>query len=930
MRRLKSDLVITLFYLHCFWMGIGRVQSRPASIPRQQYTNNQVEKFYHNTFNPVDLSAEKSQQARPQVLYQAETANDGDGFQRRLRSSDNRNIGVSPPDIPEGLEAQSSLPCAVLNDLIVNCSGRNLYSIPTTAFPTRVESFDLSHNHIQSLPSHAFSRYTMLKELNLEQNKISKIDPLAFESLSQLTFLNLCKNKLVMNKTTLQNAFSEMVFVPLKNLRKLRLEGNNPQPNSEALMYPSRALSHLSNLQELYLDGLKNAVFGSGFGNLTLLSNLTLEGYRFGNCDLTGLTNETFRYLTPVKMLRINNCNLQGHLIEAGTFLPLKQLETLHIDHNPDINVQFFDRIFFGLQNTTTLKELYMQYVVSPYTLGVCLSSRYIKYFPQSVEYLDIKQNRLECIDRDVIDKIKRLITIDIGKNSFVFGTYFMDLHKFERLETLYADDMILKANKLPVNYPYNPHVPPLETDNCSLYERRDQDNENGKLVLHLPPTLHHVKIRYSNIVYIFSRLNIGENNSLEYLQIEGNYIPQLIGPVIGMNTLQNLHFSLNYVNEISDTFFHPLSSLTTLNLSRNYLGDFFQVNQKTNVFHPLVNLQILDLSVNAIRVLGQSIFDGMTELTYLKISHNPIFRFDPNLSGMNRLQHFIAVDTDLSNLPKEARNAISRRAEMGHFQAELAESPILCDCQNLPFLEWMMSSKAFNLTSNGYRCHYPDTSSMEIQDGYANARYELSRECTSHQSLFLALGAGTIGLIIFLICSVAYRYRWKFRYMYHAAYIYLTSSKETRSANTFDYDVFLCYAEEDRHFVMDMLCPALEARGLSVFLHHRHFTAGELIGSNIVRAVNTCRRTVVVLTRTLAESSWCNYEIQMANMETAQRGKPVLIFLLMDGIRWSEMKNELLYNIQNNTYIPFPPQSFRNGEALNALYNRLARDIRD
>ena len=906
-QRIRFLFVLLVIHIHCAQIKMWRVTSELTSSSEKEPNRG------------VSARVPQKQGFPPHIEW-------------RLAKFSNISHHTSDLHSQVGPTLQSVLQCTLHDSVYTNCSARDLYGIPTTEFPIGIKFYDLSRNHISSLPSHAFSRYTMLRDLNLQQNKISRIDPLAFVGLSFLDSLDLYKNKLVMDEITQHRAFSDDVFAPLKSLKRLRLEDNNPEPNSSGLRYPHKALSRLTSLVDLSLDGFTHAVFDSGFAKLKHLRSLTLEGDIYGKCKLTGLKNETFRYLTNLEHLNINSCGLLGHLIEAGAFLPLKRLISLQIGHNEDINVQFFDRIFYGLQNSTTLRALYMQDVVNPHTVSVCLSSRYIKYFPQSVEYLNMKGNRLECIDRNVIDKIKNSMKeMDISKNSFVFGTYLMDLYKMEHLRSLYIDNKIKQVTELPNTYPSNPHLPALETDNCSPYARSERDTERKEFTLYLPPNLKLVKTRFTRITYIFSRLSIDSNNSLQELRMEGNCIPYLKGPIIGLNHLRTFHFSFNEVEEISDNFFETLSSLVFLNLSANSLGDFFAVKHKTKVFLPLVNLQYLDLASNTIRVLGHRVFHGMNELKYLRISHNPIFRFHSDLSKMTKLQYLMAVDTSLSFLSKKTRDIISQRMEIGSkFIVELQQSPILCDCQNLAFLKWMVSSKAFNFKSKKYRCHYPDTSSIEIHDGYANVLYELSLECTSHLSLFFAVGAGTIGFSIFLVCSLAYRYRWKFRYMYHAAYIYLTSSEETRSANTFDYDVFLCYAEEDRHFVMDMLCPALEARGLSVFLHHRHFTAGELIGSNIVRAVNTCRRTVVVLTRTLAGSSWCNYEIQMANMETAQRGKPVLIFLLIDGLKCSEMGNELLYNVQNNTFIPFPSQSCRNEAVLNVLFDKLARDIRD
>ncbi|GFO25883.1 hypothetical protein PoB_005238800 [Plakobranchus ocellatus] len=319
-----------------------------------------------------------------------------------------------------------------------------------------------------------------------------------------------------------------------------------------------------------------------------------------------------------------------------------------------------------------------------------------------------------------------------------------------------------------------------------------------------------------------------------------------------------------------------------------------------------------------------------MNELRLIRLSHNPLMIFDPDISHMHSLQSLFLDDTSLSYLCPRTRDFIDQRLQNGSsFVVDLQQSSIFCDCDNFLFLKWMTTSKAFNLTSQDYQCKYPDSTFQNIYDGYSEVIGDLTRQCVSHETLFFIVASMTCMIALVIIGSLIYRYRWKLRYIYYATYLYLKPGDETTAIRNFEYDVFICYAEEDRDFVLDVLNDALESRGFKVFIHSRDFAAGEFIGSNIVRAVRSCRRTVVVLTRALAESSWCGYEIQMANMESAHRGYPVLIFLLKDDMTDSEMGVELLYNVRNNTYVPFPPESDTSEESLRTLWDKLAMDIK-
>ncbi|GFR96223.1 Toll-like receptor f [Elysia marginata] len=817
------------------------------------------------------------------------------------------------------------------NKSYVDCSNAGLHCVPTIKFSNEIKVYDLSQNYIESLPGHAFSDYPLLKKLDLRKNRISEIHPLAFIGLTNLEFLDLSSNNLEMNETVIQNSFSSQVFVPLKNLKKLRLERNNPHPNDTALRYPHEAFSHLASLEELCLDGFTNVVFESGFANLTQLRNLSLDGYRFGHCQLHGLSNKTFENLKFLEYLSITQCYLLGHRIEAGTFSPLKHLVTLNISHNQDINVQFFDRVFYGLQNTKTLKTLNMQFVVNLYTLGVCLSSKYIQYFPQSIENLVVSENKLECIDRQVIDKIKNsLKTIDISRNNFVFGSYLLDLPKLKGLTGLYLDNFYDYANRLPRIYPYNPETPPLDTTNCSLYE--EGKLTYNKFILRLPPKLAIVRLRYLSLQYIFSRLEVETPNSLKTLHILGNYIPVLMGPVLGLEGLRTFDLATNKVSYIIEEFFQAFPSLENLNLSSNQLGEFFNPSLETKCFQPLTKLKILDLSSNAIRGFGRYVFHGLKDLRVLIISHNPIQRFHADISSMKKLHRFVAVDTNLPYLSRKTRVVISNRIQRGlPFYVNLQESPISCICENLPFLKWMVTSKAFNFKQKKYLCSYAQKSSREITDGYQETLKTLSRQCFSDVDLLIILAVLTNAFLVGIVFSLFYRYRWKLLYWYYKCitHSYLRSGRNASIVDRFEYDVQLCYAEEDIRFVIDMLQPALDERRLSVFVRHRHFTAGDLISSNIIRAVQKCRRTLVVLTRKLADTLLFKFELQMAYNESKQRRSPVMIFLLLDDMTAREMGQELLYYLKNNKYHLLPSESNRNEAALKALWDKLARDIR-
>ncbi|XP_013091541.2 toll-like receptor 4 [Biomphalaria glabrata] len=145
-----------------------------------------------------------------------------------------------------------------------------------------------------------------------------------------------------------------------------------------------------------------------------------------------------------------------------------------------------------------------------------------------------------------------------------------------------------------------------------------------------------------------------------------------------------------------------------------------------------------------------------------------------------------------------------------------------------------------------------------------------------------------------------------------------------------YKYDVFLLYSHSDETFVLKELMPELQSRGLKIHVHGRDFAVGEYIASNIAAAVINSRKTLAILTRGLLTSHWCNYELQMANNESIDTGRPVLVFLIKDPLSIDELGRELLNHIRCNTYTSYPSnEQARSQSYMQMFWDKLAHDLK-
>jgi len=108
---------------------------------------------------------------------------------------------------------------------------------------------------------------------------------------------------------------------------------------------------------------------------------------------------------------------------------------------------------------------------------------------------------------------------------------------------------------------------------------------------------------------------------SLVEVELPGELISVPEGLFDGLVSLEKLVFNYNSdIEEIPDTLFHGLSSITSINLSS--IG-FTSLSE--NIFEGLITLEELRLDENELDSLPSGIFDGLVNLDYLSLNDNKL-----------------------------------------------------------------------------------------------------------------------------------------------------------------------------------------------------------------------------------------------------------------------------------------------------------------
>ncbi|XP_052803727.1 toll-like receptor 4 isoform X1 [Mya arenaria] len=118
-----------------------------------------------------------------------------------------------------------------------------------------------------------------------------------------------------------------------------------------------------------------------------------------------------------------------------------------------------------------------------------------------------------------------------------------------------------------------------------------------------------------------------------------------------------------------------------------------------------------------------------------------------------------------------------------------------------------------------------------------------------------------------------------------------------------------LNFRDHDLHFIRADIIPRLEGRGMKLCVHQRDFLPGIPIQDNIVDAIRTSKKTVVILSKAFIKKQWCIFEFNMARMESIGNRECVngcLVIVLYENVPTKELPLEIMDWMDNHSYISY------------------------
>ncbi|CAG7831021.1 unnamed protein product [Allacma fusca] len=764
----------------------------------------------------------------------------------------------------------------------------------------------LSHNKLQFIDATALNGLFVLSTLSLDNNAITGIHPAAFHNCSSLKDLNLNGNAFSEIPGALQNlTLLKMVdlgentieqletprLVGMKDLYGLRLTGNRIVNVSKDALKGLPALKVLN----LARNRIQSVEPGS-FDNNTNLQAVRLDANYLG--DISNL----FAQAPNLIWLNISD----NHLTWFDYALIPKQLQWLDLHKNgitdlgnyfntEDLRLSTLDVSFnriskISAQNVPdSLENLFLNdnliSNVEPHTFYKKVNLSRVDIFANQIETMDLKALQLAPFPQE-----KPLPEFYIAGNPILCDCNMEWLQRINSLDHLRQHPRVMDLDSVYCKLVYHrdKYFVPLADANahqflCSyrthcfaLCHCCEFDACDCQMTCPQNCTCYHDDTWSANIVDCASKdhLTIPQRIPMDSTEIylDGNVFPELTSHVfIGRKNLKVLYLNNSGIRVVQNNSFSGLKRLEILHLENNYLDAL-----EGYEFEPLESLRELYLQSNALSYIENGTFAGLKNLEVLKLDGNSLTRFSIwSLSGNPYL-----VEIALGGNPWSCDCGYVAQAA-AWIQANKAKlmdaSGVNCVLNGRPFSLVYVSSngtKCAEITALSGAVEAPENS---ILSSYLPLVAGVMAVCLLLGSVLVALCRKRNSLRIWAVSKCPLQ-------------CYQTTLEDDREKL---YDAYVAYSVKDEAWVGQVLAAELGAQnitssgstenGYRLCLHYKDFPVSAYIADTIVEAVESSRRTIIVLSKNFLQSEWCRFEFKSA-LHAALRGKKNRLIAVMLG----------------------------------------------
>ena len=828
---------------------------------------------------------------------------------------------------------------------IVKLGHNAITSLPRNLFVDcpNIEEIHLQNNQLTNLSdsdfklrAESFQNLSSLTELLLQGNIISSIDGNAFSGMPNMNTLNMNHNKFIRNvsKSIFQGlnrlknlqiadcgltTIHKHAFQDLTSLTTLNISFNDLQT------IPS-AIRNLNFLQ--FLDVKDNQI--SSVAEDSLQGLYQLLGISLKKNKIRSLPPDVFKRTPKIQLINLEKNQLQ--ILETRLFKELQYLNFIKLDHNQltDIDLLFpFVRNLIGL-----------------YISNNKITAIKANMFPASLVFVDLSHNQIATIEDYSFASLSRLKVVYLQHNrlevvslqSIKVAKQSQRRPQFKLSGNILNCSCDVKWMREKTTLSYWPIISDMNSIYCWTVPER---NLKSIAKVNMERFLCEFKRKCIQLNcnccyqedcqcrYICPRgcncyNDYAWNNLYIYCDNRGlEEVPASIPFRAGYIYLQN-----NNISVLKKGSFTGLTKVKELWLNNSRI-----VNIEPGSFEGQRDLKILHLDQNNISRLTKSMFSGLHSLEALYLNDNQIKSINTDsFLGIKYLRTLYLNNNQLQVLSFDML-----RPHYYMEQLQLAGNPWICNCSMGPDLQRYVTAKAATIPdANDVACDtfddpkYPeDSDQLNVNytipkllihnfdycyNNFTNVTNYVNRQVsvlnTAHITALSILAA--VFVITLITVAVGYIFREKIKLWLFTRFGWRVLGRLDEDPKRV-YDGFIAYSSKDDMFVVQTLCPCLEngSPSYKLCVHYRDFPVGACIAETIIEAVESSKRTILLLSRNFLQSEWCRYEFKTAHHQVLKDKAKRLIVILMEDIPLEDLDPDLRLYLKTNTYLKWGDQWF-------------------
>ncbi|XP_063988423.1 toll-like receptor Tollo [Diachasmimorpha longicaudata] len=777
-----------------------------------------------------------------------------------------------------GLHPSSLRNASSLQDLHLN--GNRLTAVPDALKATPLlRTLDLGENLISEIPTGTFDHVSQLYGLRLTENHIGNLTKGIFEKIKELKILNLSRNRI--------QYIEPGAFDDNTNLRAIRLDGN--QLTDITGLFANLPNLVWLNVSDNKLKWFDYAMIPTGLQWLDIHANEISELGNYFEIE-TQLQLSTF-VASENKLTEI-----------TGNAIPMS-VEVLFLNDNLISKVQSY--AFFKKPNLTRV---------------------------------DLKGNRIQNLETyalriSAVPADKPLPEFYIGDNQYLCDCTMEWLQRVNRQNQSRIHPQVMDLDSIFCKLLYDRermYVPLVEASHSQFlckYESHcfalchccDFDACDCEMTCPNNCTCYHDQSWSANVVDCsagghVNRLPEQIPMDATRLYLDGNDLRIISSHAfIGRKKLKVLFLNASNIEIVQNRSFNGLRDLQDLHLQDNRIHEL-----RGHEFEGLGNLWTLCLQGNEISSIANNTFSRLRSLKVLRLQGN----------RLTTLSYWA--------LPTSAEVSLSR-------------NPWSCECDYLEvYREWILSARnrvadvteircVLNVTeleAYGDEVFRDNEFGFPVLDGTSNdssmctglasidngIQGNLTKTIIERQALqdYLPLLVSTLAvfLVIVLLGMLIFIFRQEFRVWFHSRFgvrIFYRSTEFDREDRDKLFDAFVSYSSKDEAFVAEELAPVLEMGNPSykLCLHYRDFPVGSFIADTIVQAVESSRRTIMVLSENFIKSEWCRFDFKSAHHQVLRDRRRRLILVLVGDVPQRDLDPDIRLYLKTNTYLQWGDKLF-------------------